>query len=185
MKLTRRNAVTALTAMGVSVSVAGCTAPVGDDSAGGDIDEPGHTTPGDEPPVDGLVATAETLYPSSVEVTAEFVETYVHGRAIVDEAYLVEIARAYATVDEHAHEVSGEPFVELTGAERDEVLEDLGVGTATPNPDGGGSEHVRFYLFEELLYAFFVSAEPAAVYDHLNPPGRPGGTETYREAIGE
>lgn len=181
MKVSRRDAVAALTAMGLSVSVAGCTALTGEDDSDGDEGE----QESDEPPLEGLVAMAETLYPSSVAVTDEFVETYVHGRAIVDEGYLEEVTQAYATVDESALEVFDEPFVELTGPERDEALENIELGTATANPDGGAVERVRFYLFDELLYAFFSSAKPAEVYDHLNPPGRPGGTEAYQEAIGE
>jgi hypothetical protein len=40
---------------------------------------------------------------------------------------------------------------------------------------------VRYYVVDELLYAFYASPVGGGMAGIENPPGYPGGTESYQE----
>jgi hypothetical protein len=173
MELTRRDALAALAASGVAVGggVLLATRRGGDDA--------------DERPIgtedlDALVALAEVLYPSETTGIAGFVESYVLGRVREREAYRTGMADALAALDEHAREWYGGAFVDLSREDRDALLAELGVETADPDPDGRTPERIRYYLVNDLLFAFYASPTGGELVGIENPQGHPGGIESYQ-----
>lgn len=169
MELTRRDTLAALSAVGVG-SVAGCSAPTGDD---GETDV-------DEHAVQTLVAVGETVYPSSVEGVDSFVREYTVTRVRGGAAYEAGVADAVARLDAYVEQFHDESYAALPVEERAAVLDRMGVDTAEPVPDGVDRERVRYYLVNELLYAFYSTPTGASLAGLENPPGHPGGTESYR-----
>jgi hypothetical protein len=142
-ELTRRDALAALGAAGVTV--AGGAAALtwsqredGDDS----LDEHERET---------LHAVAFTVYPSEVTGVREFVDGYVAGRVDADPERAAGIADAVAELDDYAAEWEGKQFTALSPRVRDETLRAMGVDIANPDPDGGPRERVRHFLVNELL----------------------------------
>lgn len=178
MRLTRRDALAALSAVGAG-GVAGCSAPKGDSTASStssDADGPEL----DERDSGTLVALAEVLYPSEVTNVAAFVTEYVaprvrerpeHGRGVLD---------ALAALDQYAQALEGEPYAELSTADREAVLGYMAVDTADPDPDGDEEERVRYYLVNDLLFGLYASPTGASLAGLENPPGYPGGTASYQ-----
>jgi len=167
MELTRRDALAALAAAGISVS-AGCLGQEGDE------DVPEET-------VSGLLDVAEVVYPEEVEVTEEFVETYTLGRVQDREEYLSGVTRALEELDGASRELRDEGFESLSVEERDSLLRDIGADTAEPYSERGGSlaGTVRYYVINELQYALYTSPVGGRLVGIENPIGHPGGTETY------
>lgn len=173
MELTRRDVLAALAAASVG-SVAGCSeltdrpveAPTADP-----ISEHERAT---------LVALAEVLYPSDVESVGEFVREYSVARVRDDESYARGVSEAVAALDDYVAEWHDEPYASLPVATREELLDHMTVDTADPDPDGVASERVRYYLVNELLYAFYSTPTGAGLAGLENPPGHPGGAQSYR-----
>lgn len=183
MELTRRDALVALAAAGgVGVAV----------GAGGSVDLPvgdGSETTADssptEPPaavLETLTAAAEVLYPSQVEGHREFVETFVVGRIEGRESYAAGVAETATALNDLARNWQDAPFADLDAAVRDRLLRDLGVETADPDPDGPVSERVRYFVVDELLYAFYSSPTGGRLVGIENPIGHPGGHQSYQRA---
>lgn len=168
MELTRRDTLTALSAFGVG-SVAGCTALTDDDE-----------TNVDEHAVRTLVAVATAVYPSSVEGIESFVREYTVTRVRDDAAYEAGVADAVARLDAYVEQFYDESYAALPTEERAAVLDQMGVDTAEPVPDGVDHERIRYYLVNELLYAFYTTPTGASLAGLENPPGYPGGTASYR-----
>lgn len=172
MKLTRRDALAALSGAGV-VAAGGAAA-----LTRGDIDD------GGEPSLDRvlatLVAAAEVTYPSEVTGIPAFVETYSLGRIDGRDDYLTGVREAVAELDETARLWEGDPFADLDAATRDDVLRSLGVHTAEEDPEGTISERVRYYVVNEVLYALYTSPTGGRLVGIENPQGHPGGIESYR-----
>lgn len=173
MELTRREAVAALAAIGITT---GGAAVVTNDRWRDDSPEPGSV----EYELKTMLALAEVLYPSDVTVTAEFVETYVLGRIDDNGSYRSGISEAIEVLDASAREQHGEPFVDLTTGQRDDLLYDLGMLSTTPDPEGTGSERVRYYLVNELLFALFTTPTGGELIGAENPTGYPGGLDAYQ-----
>ncbi|MFC7233994.1 gluconate 2-dehydrogenase subunit 3 family protein [Halosegnis marinus] len=175
MKLTRRDALAALSGAGI-VAAGGAAALAREDIDAGDGDG--------EPSLDRvlatLVAAAETTYPSEVEGIPDFVEAYSLGRIEGREGYLAGVREAVGQLDETARAWEGAPFADLDGATRDDVLRSLGVHTAEEVPDGTIPERVRYYVVNEVLYALYASPTGGRLVGIENPQGYPGGTESYR-----
>jgi len=170
MDLSRRDALAALAATG-AVGVAGATL------VGGDSDDAAVS----DDTLAVLVAAGETVYPSEATGVDAFVETYVIGR--VDDADHREGVRdAAAALDATARDWRDAPFTELDRDARDQLLRDLGVHTADPAPDGTLSNRIRFFVVNELLYAFYASPTGGRLVGIENPTGHPGGTESYQRA---
>lgn len=175
MELTRRDALAALSAV-ASGAVAGCSAPSGEsggeqDSASPELDDQGMET---------LVALAAVLYPSEAENVEGFVEEYAvervrrdpdHGRGVVD---------AIGYLNEYAKTIYGERYAALPANRREEALDEIPVDTVDPVPDGTEPQQVRYFLVNDLLYAFYASPTGASLAGLENPPGHPGGLSSYQ-----
>lgn len=171
MELTRRDAVAALATAGIA-------------SGGGVVAyhtfEGSAEDPMSEDPLRGMEALAEVLYPPSVEVTGEFVETYVLGRTEGDEEYREGILEAMDLLDREAEERHGERFVGLPLDDRDGLLRELGLQNTPADPAGDPLQRVRYYLIDDLLYALFTTPTGGELVGTENPAGYAGGTESYR-----
>lgn len=146
MELSARDAMSALGGAGVASTVEATLRP-----------EEGGLETREPTPTETLLALAEVLYPSDVEVTEAFVETYLFGRIDDDGGYWAEVTRGAAVLDDWAHAAHDAPFAALSVDERDALLEDMGVRLVDPVPDGTDLERLHYHLVEELLVAFYSS----------------------------
>lgn len=169
MELTRRDAVLAFVGGGLVASAAVAERAIED----GD----GSVTGSD---VRTLAALADVLYPSSVEVTREFVETAALGLAMVDDEYLDGLSDALDVVRTTSRRETGRRFASLDAGLGDDVLRATGAGRASPDPDGTTAQRVRYYVVDGLLYALYATPRGAGLVGNENPKGYPGGTERYR-----
>ena len=128
-----------------------------------------------------LVAVAEVLYPSSVAVTREFVETYSLGRQSVDEEYLARMSETLEEVRTTSRLETGRAYASLGPDLRDEVLRATGADRAYADPEGTVAQRIRYYVIDELLYAFYATPKGAEFVGSRNPVGYPGGTEAYQQ----
>lgn len=172
MRLTRRDAIAALTAAGVA--------------AGGGVavrrtrdDEPASAALS-EGPIAVLVAAAEVLYPSELEGVRPFVERYVRGRADERPGHVNGVVDAVGYLDDYAESWYDEGFVDLDRSSRDEALRRMGADTASPDPAGSDVERVRYYVVNELLFALYATPTGGDLLGLENPQGHPGGSRSYR-----
>ena len=189
MRLSRRDALAALAGLG---AVGGGAAlvelgergpPVADDDADSDTatgEAERRTAEVDDEALAVLVAAAETLYPSEVEGHATFVETYVAGRVERDPDHRAGLVSAVAELDAVARDWHGDGFPDLARETRDRLLRDLGVDAADPDPEGSISDRLRFYVVNDLLYAFYTSPAGGKLAGIENPTGYPGGIQSYQ-----
>ena len=176
MELTRRDVLAALSAVGVGTVAAGSMLSDGNGVTAG----PTETDPISAHEVETLVALAKVVYPSDVENVEEFVREYSAERVRRDESYARGVAEAVAAFDDYVAEWHDEPYASLPTADRADALDHMTVDTAAPNPDGVASERIRYYLVNELLYAFYSTPTGAGLAGLENPVGYPGGTRSYR-----
>lgn len=149
--------------------------------AGDDTATTGGQAPIDAGTIATLTAVATTVYPSDVDGVGTFVERYVTERARRTDERARGIANAVETLEEYTRTFHDEPFRKLSPALRRETLDQMGVDTADPVPDGTEAERVRHYVVNDLLFAFYASPAGAELAGLENPPGYPGGIESYRE----
>jgi hypothetical protein len=188
VKLTRRDALAALSAAGVAVGgavVAGRETFDGDlldgDLLGSDGTAGGDGSAGvplDESARQTLVAVAAVVYPSEVDGIEEFVETYTEGRLLADESRRASVATALVELDEVSRGWESESFASLDREARDELLRELAVDTADPDPEGLLPGRVRYYVVNDLLYALYASPTGGELAGTPNPIGHPGGYRT-------
>lgn len=173
MELTRRDAVLALAGGGLVASTALAEDAIGRDAtmSGADLET--------------LGALAEVLYPSSVAVTDEFVETYVLGRQAVDDGYLAGLAGAVDAVRTTSRQETGRAYASLDVGLRDDVLRATGADRAYADPEGTVAQRVRFYVVDGLLYALYTTPRGAGLVGNDNPEGYPGGTGVYQQPPGD
>ncbi|WP_254761774.1 gluconate 2-dehydrogenase subunit 3 family protein [Natrinema marinum] len=167
MELTRRDAVAALTALGVGGTLSGCVAPPGT--------EPVDT----ERLREGLAAAAEVVYPSEVTGTATFVEAFLEGR-LEDRSHAEGMEAAVAELDENASVWYDDRFAALSRDDREQVLRNLHADSANEHPEGTTSERVRYYVVNELLLALYASPAGGELVGLENPQGHPGGLGSYQ-----
>jgi hypothetical protein len=173
MELTRRDAIAAAAAAAGGAGVAGVSRfdpPTADASE----------RPPDERVLSALTAAAEVLYPSAVEGHRQFVETYVTARLRGRKRYREAMDLTVAELDGTARDWFGTRFEALDPSDRDRLLRELGADTAAADPDGAISERIRYYVVEDLLFAFYTSPAGGELVGIENPPGHPGGLESYR-----
>lgn len=175
MELTRRDVLVALSAAGVG-SASGCSELRDDDPAGTATDE----DPVSAHEVETLVALAEVVYPSDVDGVEAFVREYSIARVRADPSYGRGVVEAVTTLDDYVSEWHEESYAELSPSTRANVLGQMAVDAADPAPDGVASERIRYYLVNELLYAFYTTPTGAGLAGLENPPGHPGGTSSYQ-----
>jgi hypothetical protein len=164
MRLTRRDAVIALGAVGLGSYSTGQLVNSRED--------------GDE--VATILAVTELLYPSQVEVDEEFVETYVLGRANAETEYESYITEAVSELNRQSEHDFGQSFEALSADRRRRVLRSIGVNRVRSNPDGTLAQRIRHYLIKDLLYALYSTPVGGQLLDTENPPGHPGGRDAYQ-----
>lgn len=160
MELTRRDALSALTAAGIT-STAGC-AGFSDRTA-------------DASPMETLVGVADVLYPSEVEVTEEFIETFMFGRITDKEVYRERLTAGIETLNELATNEFGSAFLGLAPDERVSLFEETALRSGDSVHDGGDIEQVNYHILDELLFAFYASPKGGELVGNPNPRGFPGG----------
>ncbi|QGN08017.1 gluconate 2-dehydrogenase subunit 3 family protein [Halorhabdus sp. CBA1104] len=172
-ELTRRDAIAALSAAGVAL--AGCVAAPGTDERATDTDR--QLTDHDR---ETMVATADVLYPTDVSGIEGFVERYVDGRIAERPEHAEGIADALAYLDEYCQAWFERDFTALSRKERDNALREMRANEATPDPDGSDIEQVRYYVINDLLLALYASPTGGQLVGIENPPGHPGGLDSYQ-----
>lgn len=177
MELTRRDVLGALSASGVG-SVSGCSGLLENGTIG---ESPTDEDPITEHDVETLVALAEVVYPSSVTEIESFVREYSVARVRDDRSYARGVSETVTRLDDYVAELHDESYADLTASTRVDVLQQMSVDTADPDPDGVAGDRIRYYLVNELLYAFYASPTGAGLVGLENPPGYPGGTASYQE----
>ncbi len=195
MRLTRRDALAVASFLGaavgggVALDRAADAGVLGDELAdssgttGAATDGDGETAVGtdvDEETLATLVAVGEVVYPERVKGIAEFVTTYTEGRLLAEPDREAAVVAAAAELDEVADEWEDAAFADLDRETRDELLRELAVDTSDPDPEGIVPERIRYYLVNDLLYAFYASPSGSELVGTPNPIGYPGG---YRTAL--
>lgn len=185
MRLTRRDALAALAAVGVGGTAGGALSggvvpPRGDAGRHGPAATSDPEVEIDADVLDSLTAAAEVLYPSAVDGHDEFVQTYVVGRLADRPAYRRGLVRAVSDLEATALDWFGASLAELAVGTRGRLLRELGVETADPDPEGTVSDRIRFYVVNDLLFALYTSPTGGRLVGIENPVGYPGGTESYR-----
>jgi len=177
MKLTRRDAVVALGALGV-----GSAAALGIRESGSDTESAGEEMPASvdrEEIQEAFVAIAEVVYPSELSGIEEFVDSFLAGR-LSRESHGEAVGATVEQLNELASEWHGGRVSTLDPDTRDQLLRELGADTADEVPDGTTAERVRYYIVNELLFALYASPTGGELVGIENPQGHPGGTETYQ-----
>ncbi|MBX0286252.1 gluconate 2-dehydrogenase subunit 3 family protein [Halomicroarcula sp. F28] len=175
MKLTRRDAIGALSAAGIT-ALAGCESLGGDGTEAGT--ETATGTPGDGEMAGGsgaMMALAEVLYPSDAEVTEEYLGTYLYGRMVDEESYRSEVEAGVETLDGLAQDAHGSAFAELSADQRVGLIEDTELRSGDSVEDGTDVQRVNYHLIDELLFAFYASPTGGELVGNPNPRGWPGG----------
>ncbi|WP_152042650.1 gluconate 2-dehydrogenase subunit 3 family protein [Salinigranum salinum] len=167
MELTRRDALLALAGTGIVASTALTT---------GETD--GALTDAD---IESLLDLAEVLYPSAVEPTAEFVETYVVGRYRSNDERLAGLKSALQVVRRTSVRETGRSLGALDIETRDKVLRATGGDRAYPDPEGTTAQKVRYHIINDLLYALYTTPKGGELVGNPNPTGYPGGVEAYQQ----
>ncbi|ELY87411.1 gluconate 2-dehydrogenase subunit 3 family protein [Natrinema altunense] len=167
MELTRRDAVAALSALGLGGTLAGCVAPPGSEPV--DTDRLRET----------LVAAAAVVYPSEVSGIEPFVAAFLEGR-LADPTHVAGLEEAVAELDGNARVWYDAEFAALSVADREQVLRNVGADDADEDPSGMASERVRYYVVNDLLLALYASPTGGELVGLENPQGHAGGIGTYQ-----
>ena len=171
VRLTRRDALAAAAVGGGGAAVAFTT------ELGGEGPSAASTERLSDAAVTTAHAVATVVYPSAVDVTEQFVGTYLAG---LSSERTNGVARAVDALNGRAREQYGIAFARLSLAERETLLRELGVDRVASDADGTGSERIRYYLVNELLYALLTSPAGSRLFGVDNPVGYPGGVEGYQ-----
>jgi len=197
--LTRRDAVGALAAAGVT-AVAGCSSFLGGEDAGetptdgsGDAtpaantDEPSaatttggddaasETTPVENHDLETMRSLATVLYPSQVDVTEEFLGTYLYSRIVDEEAYATAVTAAVGTLDSLAREQYDGAFRALETDQQESVVVDSDIKSGASVADGTDVERLNYHLVDELVFALYASPAGGELVGNRNPRGWHGG----------
>ncbi|MFW5905269.1 MAG: gluconate 2-dehydrogenase subunit 3 family protein [archaeon] len=177
MRLTRRDALAALTAAGVT---AGAGVFVLSSEKSGPSNEETSEHELEDATVRTLVAAAEVLYPSEVENVESFVNQYVRGKVADRPAHGSGIEDAVTHLDDYAMAWYDTEFADLDPATREDALDRMSADTLDPVPDGSDGERVRYYVVNDLLYALYTTPTGGELVGLENPRGHPGGIDSYR-----
>lgn len=176
MKLTRRDALKAMAVGGAAGSSLLTSEALSEDG----------TVSGDEQYTNSdtrtLSLVAEVVYPSEVEVTRRFIDSYV-GR--LDAERQAALSRAITDLNTVTEARFGRSFVDSSSTDqRESMLRSMGVHRVESAPDGTVPERVRYHLVNTLLFALFTSPTGSELVGITNPRGHPGGFATYRDEDG-
>ena len=173
MKLTRRDAIGALSTAGIA-AIAGCESlssdGTGTGTATGTPGEGGLASEGS-----AMMALAEVLYPSDTEVTEEYLGTYLYSRIVDEESYRNEVEAGVKTLDRLAQDAHGSVFAQLSADQRIRLIEDTDLRSGDSVQDGTDIERINYHLIDELLFAFYASPTGGELVGNPNPRGWPGG----------
>lgn len=172
MRLTRRDVVAALAASGIVITGREVFNRVSQSPLPGR-----HLS---EAEVSTLVALAEVLYPSAIGGIESFVTEYVRSRVNADTDRREGMSTAAAYLDDYANAWEDAPFAALDIETRHELLQAMNIGETAALPDGSDVERVRYYLIDELLFALYSTPTGGKLIGIENPPGYPGGIDSYR-----
>ena len=173
MELTRRDAVAALGALGAAGGAALAAAKAGDSRAEAPDLADETTTRA------SMAAVATVLYPTAVDGVDSFVDEFLDGR-LDGSAHAEGLRAAVAELDEAARAWHGAPVADLSEADRDRLLREIGADVADEDPEGTTAERVRYYVVNELLLALYTSPTGGELVGIENPQGHPGGTDSYQ-----
>ena len=186
MELTRRDAAAALAAIGATGGVALGVRRAGDSAERSDgskqSDGPagdGEEIPDDEAVRETMTAVATVVYPEPVTGVEAFVDGFLDGR-LDGSAHGEGIRAAVGEVRSASRSWYDAPVAEISAAERDSLLRELGADTAEEDPRGSAAERVRYYVVNELLLALYASPTGGELVGIENPQGYAGGAESYR-----
>lgn len=173
MKLTRRDAIRASIAGGVAtggtLALSELTANSSSEVDDGESAEATLATMG---------AIAEVVYPSAVDASTGFLNTYL---GTLGDDRRVPISTAVTDLNERVRKRYGSPYYELDSvAKREAVLRSMGVDRVRSDPTGTVPERVKYHLVNSLLYALYTTPKGAELVGIDNPVGHPGGFATYR-----
>jgi hypothetical protein len=185
VELTRRDALAALAAASATIGGGVLAGRMEPPRAGSEGPASNGSDPSTEPSLstdllDLLDALAGVLYPDGVDGRREFVQTYVLGRIGDRPDYRAGLQEAAAQLDAVARDWEDAPYADLDADARDRLLRNLGVATADPDPEGPISDRIRFFLVDDLLFAFYSSPAGGRLVGIENPIGHPGGIESYQ-----
>ncbi|WP_336022954.1 gluconate 2-dehydrogenase subunit 3 family protein [Halobellus salinisoli] len=185
MKLTRRDALAAVAAAGATVGGGALAGRIEPPRADSDADAAPGPASSANPSLstdllDLLDAVAEVLYPREASGRRAFVEEYALGRTEGRPIYRDGVREAAAQLDAVARDWHGDSYADLDAETRDTLLRRLGVETAEPDPEGPITDRIRFYLVDNLLFAFYASPAGGRLVGIENPIGYPGGIESYQ-----
>jgi hypothetical protein len=185
MELTRRDALAALAGAGI-LGGGGAAALARDGFGERDDAEVDPGTESDADPeeteriVRALVGTARAVYPSAVENTGPFVETYGTTKLDSRPDFRENALETLDAIDAEARITFDAAFAALEPTEAETVLGRVGADTAEPDPGGTTAEQVRYYFVNEVLFALYTSPTGGELVGIENPQGHPGGTDSYR-----
>ncbi|MFC7209004.1 gluconate 2-dehydrogenase subunit 3 family protein [Natronoarchaeum sp. GCM10025321] len=179
MKLTRRDAVAALAAVGATGGVALAARRRAENSTDSD-GEWDDGLPDEETVRASMTAIATVVYPDEVSGVEAFVDRFLDGR-LDRSAHAEGVHTAVADLDEVARSWHGAPITELPPEDRDTLLRETGADTAEEDSEGSLAERVRYYVINELLLALYTSPTGGELVGLENPQGHPGGAESYQE----
>jgi hypothetical protein len=174
MKLTRRDALKAI-AVGGGAAASSLIASEALSKDGAASDGEKYT----DSDTKTLTLVAEVVYPSEVEVTRRFIETYVRQ---LDAERQAALSRAVTDLNTVTQARFGRSFTDSSSSDqRESMLRSLGVHRVESTPDGTVPERVRYHLVNTLLFALFTSPTGSELVGITSPRGHPGGFATYRE----
>ncbi len=161
-QLSRRDALTALAAGGITAT-AGCSA-IGTDGPDQELSS-----------TETLVELAGVLYPSEIETTEEFIETYLFGRIVDEESYQAELEAGLETLNELSMDEYGDGFGALDYDQRVTLFEETELRSGDSVQDGSDIERLNYHVIDELIFAFYSSPTGGELVGNPNPRGWPGG----------
>lgn len=129
-----------------------------------------------------LEAVADVIYPSRVEVTTEYIETYVSS---FDDERRESVSRAIRDLNDLTRSRYGAVFHEISPSTRNAALRSLGVNRAISREGGKAVERIRYHLVNSLLYALFTTPRGSELVGVRNPVGYPGGYESLMRSPDE
>lgn len=180
MRLTRRDAIIAAGSSGFVTAAASILIDSSMNSDKNDRGLPDQATPGElsTHSVETLHALTEVLYPSEVEVTNGFVETYVNIHPM---PWKSEIQAAISSLDSLAKDWAGQPLKALSKSHRDTLLREQGINRVQASPTGTTPQRIRYYIVDGLLFALYSTPKGSRLVGIDNPRGHPGGFTSITE----
>lgn len=177
MRLTRRDAIIALGAIGVAGGIGAVGYQIED---GRNARRRGHT---DQLPDDTTVkgvqqAMAEVVYPSEVSGIDEFVDQFVEGR-LDGSDHAIGLRETIGELGSVAADWYQTDIQTMSSTTREQFLIELGTDTASEHPRGTLAERTRYFVVNELLLALYTSPTGGELVGLENPQGHPGGTTSY------